>query len=225
MTMPTRRQGRSEARERLLSTASGLFYNEGLRAVGVDRIVAEAQVTRATFYRHFPSKDDLIVAYLRGADDAVRAEFRIAEEDSSSPAGALRAIGSAIAASLARPGFRGCAFLNASAEFPDPDGVVHRVVVEHRAWLLGRLTELFTEVDDTTDVAAGAPRPDHAARHFLMLRDGTMSAARLDGAEEVGATFLRGVNGLLTVIHSPSHKSGAEGPPYLPPATTASAER
>ncbi len=63
----------SEARARLLSTASRLFYAEGLHAVGIDRIIATAEVTRATLYRHFPSKDDLLVAYLTEADEALRA--------------------------------------------------------------------------------------------------------------------------------------------------------
>ena len=60
----------SEARARLLSTASRLFYAEGLHSVGIDRIIATAGVTRATLYRHFPSKDDLVVAYLTQADEA-----------------------------------------------------------------------------------------------------------------------------------------------------------
>ena len=62
---------RSEARERLLATASQLFYTEGINSVGVDRIVSESHVTLATFYRHFPGKQDLVVAYLQGAHDAL----------------------------------------------------------------------------------------------------------------------------------------------------------
>ena len=64
----------SEARTRLLKTASQVFYAEGIHSVGVDRIVAEAQVTRATFYRHFPSKETLVVAYLTEVDRAVRSQ-------------------------------------------------------------------------------------------------------------------------------------------------------
>jgi len=86
---------RSEARERLLATASRLFYREGIRAVGVERILAEAPATRATFYRHFPSKEDLVVAYLRGVDTHIRAGTQAAIEAAPSPADALRAIGTA----------------------------------------------------------------------------------------------------------------------------------
>ncbi|KUM81459.1 TetR/AcrR family transcriptional regulator [Streptomyces griseorubiginosus] len=189
---------RSEARERLLSTASGLFYREGIRAVGVERILAEAPATRATFYRHFPSKEDLVVAYLRGVDTATRADVQAAIEAAPSPADALRAIGTALADSLASPEFRGCAFLKAAAEYPDPEDPVRQVILDHRAWYTTTLTDLFAQV------FGDSPRrgkPEHAARHFVMMRDGAMSGAHLDGAESVGAAFHRGLEGLLTMLH------------------------
>ncbi|MDT7683858.1 MAG: hypothetical protein QOG57_4168 [Pseudonocardiales bacterium] len=189
---------RSEARERLLATASALFYREGIRAVGVERILAEAPATRATFYRHFPSKEDLVVAYLRGVDTHIRAGVQAAIEAAPSPADALRAIGTAVADALAEPGFRGCAFLKAAAEYPDPDDRVHQAVLEHRAWYAATLTELFAQVFGTSP---RRPNPEHAARHFVMMRDGAMSGAHLDGADSVGAAFHRGVEGLLTVLH------------------------
>jgi AcrR family transcriptional regulator len=182
----------------LLATASALFYREGIRAVGVERILAEAPATRATFYRHFPSKEDLVVAYLRGVDTDIRAGTQAAIEAAPSPADALRAIGSAVADALAEPGFRGCAFLKAAAEYPDPDDRVHQAVLEHRAWYAATLTELFAQVFGTSP---RRPNPEHAARHFVMMRDGAMSGAHLDGADSVGAAFHRGVEGLLTVLH------------------------
>jgi AcrR family transcriptional regulator len=191
-------RGRSEARERLLSTASGLFYREGIRAVGVERILAEAPATRATFYRHFPSKEDLVLAYLRGVDDQTRAEVRAAVETASSPADAVRAIGNAVADSLAKPEFRGCAFLNAAAEYPDPDDPVRQVILDHRAWYLTTLAGLFAQVFGTSP---RRPNPQHAARHFVMMRDGAMTGTHLDGVDSVGAAFHRGVEGLLTVLH------------------------
>ncbi|MYX93470.1 TetR family transcriptional regulator [Streptomyces sp. SID486] len=189
---------RSEARERLLSTASGLFYREGIRAVGVERILAEAPATRATFYRHFPSKEDLVVAYLRGVDTDTRAGVQAAIEAAPCPADALRAIGTAVADSLASPEFRGCAFLKAAAEYPDPEDRVRQVILDHRAWYTTTLTGLFAQV------FGNSPRrgkPEHAARHFVMMRDGAMSGAHLDGVDSVGAAFRRGVEGLLTVLH------------------------
>jgi AcrR family transcriptional regulator len=191
-------RGRSEARERLLSTASGLFYREGIRAVGVERILAEAPATRATFYRHFPSKEDLVLAYLRGVDTDTRVGAQATIESARSPADALRAIGTAVADSLASPEFRGCAFLRAAAEYPDPSDPVRQVILDHRAWYMSTLTELFTQVFGTSP---RRPNPQHAAQHFVMMRDGAMTGAHLDGVDSVGAAFHRGVEGLLTVLH------------------------
>lgn len=205
MTTPTR--GPSEARERLLTTAGGLFYGEGIRSVGVDRLVSESRVTRATFYRHFPSKEDLVVAYLRTADAQVRERIREATDGAESAEDALRVLAASIADDLSRPGFRGCAFLRAAAEFPDPEDPVHREVVAHRAWFVRQLRDLFTEV--YRDEGPGA-RPARAGRHFLMLRDGAMSAAAIDGVADVEETFRRGVEGLITVVHVGSD------PPHLP---------
>jgi AcrR family transcriptional regulator len=190
------RGGRSEARERLLSTASELFYREGIRAVGVERIFAEAPVTRSTFYRHFPSKEHLVLAYLRGVDVRARAEAQAAIETAPSPDAALRAIGAAVADSLATPEFRGCAFLNAAAEFPDPDDPVRQVILDHRAWYVSMLTNLFAQVFGTSPRRG---KPEHAAQHFVMMRDGVMTGAHVDGVDRVGAAFQRGVDGLLTV--------------------------
>jgi AcrR family transcriptional regulator len=194
----SRGRGRSEARERLLSTASALFYREGIRAVGVERILAEAPATRATFYRHFPSKEDLVVAYLRGVDTGLRSGVQAAIEAAPSPADALRAIGAAVVDDLARPEFRGCAFLKAAAEYPDSNDPVRRVILDHRAWYMTTLTELFAQVFGTSPRRG---KPEHAAQHFVMMRDGAMSGAHLDGVDSVGAAFHRGVEGLLTVLH------------------------
>lgn len=201
MAAPTRTTsgaGRSEARERLLATASGLFYREGIRAVGVERILAETPTTRATFYRHFPSKEALVVAYLRGVDAHTRAALRDAVASAAAPADAVRAVGAALVDDLSGADFRGCAFLKAAAEFPDPEDPVRRVVAEHRSWYVASLTELFAQVFGS---APGHGRPEHAAQHFLMMRDGAMAGADIDGAGHVGAAFRRGLEGLLTLTH------------------------
>jgi AcrR family transcriptional regulator len=180
----------SEARSRLLATASRLFYTEGLHSVGIDRIVAEAQVTRATLYRHFPSKDDLVVAYLTEADTAIRGQVRAARDRGGAPDDVVRGVAESIAAGIRAPGFRGCAFLNAAAEYPDPTHPVHKAVLAHREWFLRTITDLLAE--------AGKTPPEPAARHFVMLRDGAMAAGCLTDPEPVCATFLLGVEGLLT---------------------------
>ncbi|MEV5650248.1 helix-turn-helix domain-containing protein [Nocardia sp. NPDC052254] len=179
----------SEARTRLLNTAAGLFYAEGLHAVGVDRVIAEAQVTRATLYRHFRSKDDLLVAYLTQTDEAIRARIDTARTPDASPDDVIRTVARSIADDIGRSGFRGCAFLNAAAEYPDPAHPVHRAVLAHRQWFLATMTELFA--------GTGKADAEPAARHFVMLRDGAMAAGCLTDPKPIGQTFLRGVEGLL----------------------------
>ncbi|HZX05174.1 TetR/AcrR family transcriptional regulator [Kribbella sp.] len=179
----------SEARLRLLNTATGLFYAEGIHAVGVDRVIAEAQVTRATLYRHFPSKDDLTVAYLTAVDDAMRARVTDART-APTPDDVIRKVAQAITGDIRSKGFRGCAFLNAAAEYPDPTHPVHQAVLRHRDWFLTTMTELFT--------ATGKPDSEPAAQHFVMLRDGAMTAGCLSDPDPICATFERGVDGLLT---------------------------
>ncbi|WP_226367936.1 hypothetical protein [Pseudonocardia sp. ICBG162] len=115
----------------------------------------------------------------------------------SGPLG-VRAIGTAPVDDLSRPEFRGCAFLKAAAEFPDPEDPVRRVVAEHRAWYVATLTDLFAQVFGSSPRRG---RPDHAAQHFLMMRDGAMSGADIDGAAHVGDAFHRGLDGLLTLLH------------------------
>lgn len=184
----------SQARSRLLGTASELFYAEGLHSVGIDRIIATAQVTRATLYRHFPSKDDLVVAYLTQADEAIRGQVEAARAQDATPDDIVRAVGRSIADGIESTGFRGCAFLNAVAEYPDAEHPVHQAVLRHRHWFLATVTELLA--------ATGETDPEPAARHFVMLRDGAMSAGCLTDPKPVCETFLLGIDGLLTYRNS-----------------------
>ena len=178
----------SEARLRLLTTASRIFYAEGIHAIGVDRIVAEAKVTRATFYRHFPGKEDLVLAYLQGADQAIRGQVETAVADLPAT-DAVRAVAASIAEGIRSPGFRGCAFLNAVAEYPDPGHPVHRAVLAHREWFLDTINTLMARIDETS--------AEPAAQHFVMLRDGAMAAGCLFDPAQICETFLRGVDGLV----------------------------
>ncbi len=115
MTAPATARRPSEARDRLLRTATGLFYTRGVHAVGVEEILARAQVTRATFYRHFPSKDDLIIAYLRTADQQIRDAVAAATGAPDATDRGVRAVAEFVVGQIRTPGFRGCAFLNAVA--------------------------------------------------------------------------------------------------------------
>jgi AcrR family transcriptional regulator len=112
----------SEARQRILETADRLFYQDGIRAVGIDRIIAEANVAKMSLYKHFPSKDDLILAVLQYREQAVLERFRSATERHARKAkSSLRAFFAALKEWFETPGFRGCAFQNAAVELADPD--------------------------------------------------------------------------------------------------------
>jgi AcrR family transcriptional regulator len=179
----------SEARQRLLNAATRIFYGEGIHSVGVDRIITEAKVTRATFYRHFPGKEDLVVAYLQAADQAIRSQVDTAITAGLPAPDALRAVAESIAQDIQSAGFRGCAFLNAVAEYPDPDHPVHQAVLTHRQWFLDTINTLIASIQKSEAEAA--------AQHFVMLRDGAMATGCLFDRALICETFLRGVEGLI----------------------------
>lgn len=182
MALRTTPQGTSVARERLLTTATDLFYREGIHAVGVDRIISAADVTRATFYRHFPGKEDLVEAYLGVEDAVIRGAFTAAGEATDDPAELLRLVIEGLAADIARLHTRGCPFINAAAEYPDPESGVRVAVGAHRDWFRSQLEALLT--------AAGAEDPSSAAGELVLLRDAAMVGGYLDGWERVRPAFI-----------------------------------
>ncbi|MGW5864880.1 TetR/AcrR family transcriptional regulator [Streptomyces sp. NPDC055239] len=190
--MSTRTEGgsTSEARSRLLGTATRIFYAEGIHSVGVDRIIAEAQVTRATLYRHFKGKEELILAYLQQADHGIRAQVAAVLAEGGPADDTIRAVARSITEGIQYSGFRGCAFLNAVAEYPDPAHPVHQAVLAHRQWFLETVTQLLAQ--------AGCAPADAAGRHFVMLRDGAMAAGCLFDPTLISETFLHGVEGILS---------------------------
>jgi AcrR family transcriptional regulator len=180
---------RPPARERLLEAATSAFYREGIRTTPVDRVIAEAGVTRATFYRHFRSKEELVVAYVQEWDRSFRAQIAAAAEGVDGPEGLLRVFVDGIAEEVCRSGFRGCPFINAAAEYSDPEHPVRRAVETYRTW--------FHEVLAETLSAAGHPEPEQGAHTLALLRDGAMVAGYLETPGTVRARLSRAVEGLL----------------------------
>ena len=172
----------SAARRRILEAVDRLFYREGIQAIGIHRILEEAQVTRVTLYRHFASKDDLVATYLdeRAARGQQQLEELAARHDD--PVQALLAIGRLLAEEGLAAEYRGCAFINAAAEFCDPEHQVRLRVTRHRAWVRGQTAELLAE--------AGHPEPARTAEVLLMARTGTVIANALDDTPDVDKTFL-----------------------------------
>jgi len=173
---------RTPGRERLLAAASRLFYREGINGVGVDRILEEAGVTRATMYRHFAGKEALVAAYLESEDATLRGYFADAEAEGGTPTELLGRVIDTIAIDIKSYHTRGCPFINAAAEFPDADSPVRRIVTAHRTWFRQALAELAR--------AAGLPDPDAAAASLVLLRDAALVGGYLDGVEVTAPAFV-----------------------------------
>ncbi|MBN9170608.1 MAG: TetR/AcrR family transcriptional regulator [Microbacterium sp.] len=171
---------RPSARQRLLDAATRLFYGEGIHSVGVDRIIDEAGVTRATMYKQFAGKEGLVLAYLHGEDEVIRTVFAVAGEATSDPSRLLDLVVEGIAADIRDRHTRGCPFINAAAEYPD-DGPVRALIAEHRTWFRQTLADLAA--------AAGLRDPDEVAGALVLLRDAAMVGGYLDRPETVVGTF------------------------------------
>ncbi|HZB33280.1 MAG TPA: TetR/AcrR family transcriptional regulator [Streptosporangiaceae bacterium] len=167
----------SPARRRVLTTARALFYAEGVRRVGIDRIIAEADVAKATFYHHFPTKDALVCAYLEEQSKSERTLTQRIDAAQTEPTTKIRALFDIIGEVGCGPGFNGCPFINAAAEYPDPRHPVRRVIAEHRRWFRGFLYDLL--------VAAGHPDAHRTAAMLLVLRDGLVVGSDLDDPAEI----------------------------------------
>lgn len=174
-------------RERLVQTASRLFYQEGIRATGIDRIIAEAGVAKMSFYKHFPAKKWLIVEYLRVRSESWQAWFRKRmKERLAVPGAGLEVMAEVLREWFDQSGFRGCPFINALAETTEADpeilGVIqaHKFQTEH--WLQTEAERLEY------------PSAKHLAACLMVLMDGTLIRMHLTGdrsAIEVCQSLLR----------------------------------
>ena len=182
--------GRQSARERILDTAYELFSRHGTRAVGVDRIIAECGIAKMTLYRNFPSKDDLILAFLERREELwTRAWLQAeAERRGATPAERLLAIFDVFSGWFGEDDFEGCSFINVMLEIMEPESVVRQASVRHlesiRAFLRGLAQD------------AGIADPDGFARQWHILMKGSIvSAAEGDRdaaarAKQIGTILL-----------------------------------
>jgi AcrR family transcriptional regulator len=187
---------KNPSREQILETASRLFYRDGIRAVGVDTIIAESGVAKMTLYRHFVSKDDLVVAYLERTHAKFREwmESRIATH-AGHPRRALEAIFEGVAELTSSPTCLGCAFLGTAAEFPDLKHPGHRKAMEHKRDVLARLAELAG--------AAGLRDRAELAEELLLLMDGAWGAVRMFGARSHASRVAAAARALIAAHAAP----------------------
>ena len=161
-------------REQLVQTALQLFSKHGFHAVGIDSIIKEAGIAKKTLYNHFKSKDELILAVLRHHDQLFRNHFMNAVESSSdSPKGKLLAIFDVAEAWFSDDSFYGCLFVGASSEFPETDTPIRNVCKGFK--------RLVQEYIEQLGKQAGCKNPKQLAAHLLLLLEGAISIAQING--------------------------------------------
>lgn len=178
------------ALDRVLETADRLFYECGLHATGVDLIAAEANVSKATLYTYFQTKDDLVAEYLRRRSRQWQ-EYVLPELDrrGGSAADRIRTVFDLLDEWFHAPGYRGCPFINSAAE-TGVDSPAHQVNLEHRAWVHELFHGLLAD--------AGSPDPDGTARQLELLYNGAMSNAQVQPDVPWAAAAKRAVTAILT---------------------------
>ena len=186
--MSPRSPVRSSARDRLLAAADALFYDEGINTVGIDRVIEQAGVAKATLYSAFGSKDELIRAYLEARHEARKQRIARALADCETPRERMLAVFDAQSELFAAPGYRGCPFMNASAE-ARPGSAAEVVSQQTRTWTRSLFRDLAEQ--------AGADDPERLAGQLVLLYDGALVGARMDqnagaaaGAREIAATLI-----------------------------------
>lgn len=194
------------AKERILHTAQNLFYRNGVRATGIDRVIAEAQVTKVTFYRHFPSKDDLIEAFLERRHQLWMEWFRNAitkswealtpDERRHAP---LAPVLSAAKELFEASTFRGCAFANTVAEFGASVPSVLGIASRHKKEVCDVIATLLPSQEDAHDIAWAA----------TLALDGAIVNAQT-GGQSVAAS-LEGLHVLLEALVRAHRTTGAKG--------------
>ncbi|WP_133651112.1 TetR/AcrR family transcriptional regulator [Paraburkholderia flava] len=163
-----------EAQTHLLDAAAELFYREGVRAVGVDAVVERAGVNKMSLYRQFSSKDDLVVAYLERSDEGFFRRFeRSVAKHPGEPVKQIAQYFEDLLSRASVPDYRGCPFVNVSAEFPDPAHPARQCVARNKTKLMARLTELATE--------ARADDPVALANALALLIEGIYAASQTYG--------------------------------------------
>ncbi|MBI3738037.1 MAG: TetR/AcrR family transcriptional regulator [Chloroflexi bacterium] len=166
-------------KDKVFQTASRLFYQNGYRAIGVDTLAAESGIGKMTLYRHYHSKDDLIVAYLKDSNETLWSNFEQITKDTPTPREKLLAFFESLQDYVKTPACYGCPFLNVATEYPETDYPGHQVAIEHKQSVRTRFRQLAKE--------AGAKKPDALADQLFLLMDGAYMASRMFGAKNPAA--------------------------------------
>jgi AcrR family transcriptional regulator len=186
------------ARERLIDTSVRLFYRHGYHATGIDRILAESGVAKMTLYKHFRSKDELILAALRRRDEQFRNDvMRELASRTDDPAERLVLLFDILEDWFSQPDFSGCMFINAAAEYAPPAQPIHAAAAEHK--------RLFAAYLRSQAEAAGARDAEALAAQLVLLMEGAIATAHVSGpgrsaarAREVAELLVRQATSVST---------------------------
>lgn len=161
-------------REQLVDRAAEIFYRNGFKACGIDKVLRDAGVAKMTLYHHFRSKDELILAALRHRDERFRNWLvRTVEASTRDPRQRLLAVFDALAEWIAGDDFHGCMFINAAAEFGDLSNPIHSTAAEHKRLVRNYLESLAGQ--------AGAAKPRELACQISLLVEGAVVMAHVSG--------------------------------------------
>ena len=178
----------ARGRERILDIAIDLFYRNGFNAVGLDQVLAAADVTKTTFYKHFESKEDLMEQAVRKRDrlESEAWSRAVREAAGDDPRGQLLALFDVLDKWFNESDFRGCIFINTAAEFPNPHDPVHRAAAEYKRHTRDAFRDLAQR--------AGADDPEAFADQYTVLLEGTLILRQVhdrNDAAQVARTMAR----------------------------------
>jgi AcrR family transcriptional regulator len=165
----------NNTRTKILETASRLFYEQGYHLTGINQVVAEAGVAKASFYYHFSSKEDLCIAYLEKRHQDWFGWLREEVERSEEPQERLLSLFTFLERWLSNSDFRGCAFLNITAEFPSPDNRIRLLVVNHKDALQACIAQLV----DSLEVPASRNNSVYLVNAIYLLFEGTICQCQM----------------------------------------------
>lgn len=191
----SRTRSKSAARQRIVETAERLFYAEGVRAVGIDRIIAESEVAKMTLYNHFSSKDDLILAVLQYREEKFDGMFeKWMRRHVTKGMGRLEAFFAALKDWFDSPGFRGCAFINATVELADAAHAASQFSVVHKARFHESITQIITETSGAK-AAAMAPAVALMVEGAIVTAVMEQTSDSADVAKEAALTLISQISG------------------------------
>ena len=205
--MPTQRV---PTRRRLIDTARAHFYRDGFRGAGLDAILADVGISKAGFYKHFASKEDLMVGVLEAIDEMLGREFRQMVRDRGGPSavGQLRALVDVVHEEIMQESFHGCIFVGAAMEFPLAHEPAHRVALRHKQSIEQFVYELAER--------AGCGDPQALAQELCLIIEGAYVTRSVTNDASTIAIARRVVNQVLdrhlAPARAPVHPSGTEVP-------------